>query len=81
MACSVDIPQPNLETHYGPLPLTKDPSQLGHSAAKINQKRPAKLSKVDYYPALYGAYTILDARILDRWRYRGTMEKMRRLPC
>ena len=69
------------ETHYGPLPLTEDPSQLGHSAAKINQKRPAKLRKVDYYPALYGAYTILDARILDCWRYRGTMETMRRLPC
>ncbi|KAM5546217.1 hypothetical protein V8D89_000344 [Ganoderma adspersum] len=59
------------ETHYGSMvPLTDDPSRLGHSAAKIGQKPPAKMSKVDYYPALYGAYTVLDARILDCWRLK-----------
>ncbi|KAI1790500.1 hypothetical protein LXA43DRAFT_973673 [Ganoderma leucocontextum] len=55
------------ESHFGPL-LTNDPSSLGHSATKINQKRPSNLSKVDYYPALYTAYIVLDARMLDCWR-------------
>ncbi|PIL25940.1 hypothetical protein GSI_11694 [Ganoderma sinense ZZ0214-1] len=58
------------ETHYGPMPLSEDPSHLGHSAVKINQKPLAKLSKVDYYPALYGAYTVLDARMLNCWRLK-----------
>ncbi|KAI1781902.1 hypothetical protein LXA43DRAFT_1105136 [Ganoderma leucocontextum] len=55
------------ESHFGPL-LSNDPSSLGHSATKINQKRPSNLSKVDYYPALYTAYIVLDARMLDCWR-------------
>ncbi|KAF7797543.1 hypothetical protein EIP86_008743 [Pleurotus ostreatoroseus] len=55
------------ETHWGE-PLTKDPSRMGHSATKIGQKTPSNLKKVDFYPASYTAYTILDARILDCWR-------------
>ncbi|KAI0682739.1 hypothetical protein C8T65DRAFT_541512, partial [Cerioporus squamosus] len=55
------------ETHWGDL-LTADPSKLGHSAARINQKVPPNLKKVDYYPAAYVAYIILDGRMLDCWR-------------
>ncbi|KAI1781905.1 hypothetical protein LXA43DRAFT_1069593 [Ganoderma leucocontextum] len=56
------------EAHYGDY-LTADPSTLGHSATKIDQKRPPNLKKkIDYYPCLYIAYIVLDARMLDCWR-------------
>ncbi|KAI0368163.1 hypothetical protein BV20DRAFT_948539, partial [Pilatotrama ljubarskyi] len=55
------------ETHFGDA-LTKDVSTLGHSATKIDQKAPTNLKKVDYYPSLYTAYIVLDARMLDCWR-------------
>ncbi|OSC96922.1 hypothetical protein PYCCODRAFT_1335561, partial [Trametes coccinea BRFM310] len=55
------------EVHWGRR-FTDDPSALGHSAAKIDQKEPSNLKKVDYYPGLYVAYLVLDARILDCWR-------------
>ncbi|KAJ3559455.1 hypothetical protein NM688_g327 [Phlebia brevispora] len=55
------------EAHWGD-PLTKDPSRLAHNAAKIGQKAPANLKKVDFYPASFFAYLILDARMLDCWR-------------
>ncbi|KAI0353618.1 hypothetical protein OH77DRAFT_1406859 [Trametes cingulata] len=55
------------ETHWGET-LTEDPSLLGHSAVKINQPAPSNLKKVDYYPALYQASIVLDARMLDCWR-------------
>lgn len=56
------------ETHFGD-PLTLDPSTLGHSATQIDQKAPPNLKKVDYYSSLYVALTILDARMLDCWRF------------
>ncbi|KAJ3005457.1 hypothetical protein NUW54_g4331 [Trametes sanguinea] len=55
------------EVHWGRR-FTDDPSALGHSAAKIDQKEPVNLKKVDYYPSLYLAYLVLDARMLDCWR-------------
>ncbi|KAH9893369.1 hypothetical protein C8Q73DRAFT_828246 [Cubamyces lactineus] len=55
------------EVHFGKR-FTTDPSALGHSAAKIDQKEPSNLKKVDYYPACYLAYIVLDARLLDCWR-------------
>lgn len=55
------------ETHWDDA-LTGDPSKLGHSATKINQKGPSNLKKVDFYPASYLAYVILDGRMLDCWR-------------
>ncbi|GBE84701.1 hypothetical protein SCP_0606810 [Sparassis crispa] len=55
------------EAHWGSL-LTPDPSKLGHSASKINQKAPANLKKVNYYPAAYTSYLVLDVRMLDCWR-------------
>lgn len=58
----------NYETHWGDLS-HHDPSTLGHSATKIGQKKPSNLKKVDYYPALYTAFLVLDARMLDCWRY------------
>ncbi|KAI9065081.1 hypothetical protein FKP32DRAFT_1533919, partial [Trametes sanguinea] len=54
------------EVHWGRR-FTDDPSTLGHSAAKIDQKEPPNLKKVDYYPSLYLAYLVLDARLLDCW--------------
>ncbi|KAK7687036.1 hypothetical protein QCA50_009536 [Cerrena zonata] len=57
----------NFETHWGDSS-HRDPSTLGHSATKINQKKPSNLKKVDYYPALYSAFLVLDARMLDCWR-------------
>ncbi|THG93874.1 hypothetical protein EW026_g7477 [Hermanssonia centrifuga] len=55
------------ESHWGE-PLTKDPSKLGHSASKIGQKKPVNVKKVDYYPAAYMAYIVLDVRMVDCWR-------------
>lgn len=55
------------ETHWGKT-LSPNPAALGHSAVKINQKKPPNLKKVDYYPGLYLAYVVLDARMLDCWR-------------
>ncbi|KAH9934138.1 uncharacterized protein B0H18DRAFT_841114, partial [Fomitopsis serialis] len=55
------------ETHWGDS-LTNDPSKLGHSANKIDQKEPTNLKKVDYYSAVYLAYLVLDVRMLDCFR-------------
>ncbi|KAJ3553132.1 hypothetical protein NM688_g3779 [Phlebia brevispora] len=63
------------ECHWGE-PLTKDPSRLGHSAAKIGQKTPSNLNKVDYYPASYLAYLVLDARMLDCWRLHFSADNL-----
>ena len=52
------------ETHFEGA-FTSDPSKLGHSSTKINQKAPANLKKVDYYREAYTAYTILHARQLE----------------
>ncbi|KAJ3530077.1 hypothetical protein NM688_g7762 [Phlebia brevispora] len=55
------------QVHWGNS-LTDDPSKLGHSATRIGQKGLANLKKVDYYPAAYLAYIVLDARMLDCWQ-------------
>ncbi|KAH9922254.1 uncharacterized protein B0H18DRAFT_1185486 [Fomitopsis serialis] len=55
------------ETHWGHS-LTNDPSKLGHSATKIDQKEPPNLKKVDYYSSIYVAYLVLDVRMLDCFR-------------
>ena len=55
------------EAHWG-VPLSDDPSTLGHSAAKIGRKKPANLKKVDFYTSTDLAYLVLDARMLDCWR-------------
>lgn len=60
------------QKHFADL-LTSDPSKLGHSAAKIGQKAPTDLKKVDYYPATYLSYLVLDVRMLDCWRCVLTM--------
>ncbi|KII83902.1 hypothetical protein PLICRDRAFT_58707, partial [Plicaturopsis crispa FD-325 SS-3] len=55
------------ENHWG-TPLSRDPSTLGHSAAKIGRKTPPNLKKVDYYSGVELAYLVLDVRMLDCWR-------------
>jgi hypothetical protein len=55
------------ETHWGDA-LSDDPSTLGFSATKINQKTPPNLKKVDYYPGAHLVNVVLDARMLDCWR-------------
>ena len=57
----------NFETHWGDA-TNGDPSSLGHSATKVGQKKPINLKKVDYYPAAYMAFLVLDVRMLDCWR-------------
>jgi hypothetical protein len=52
------------QVHYGP-PLSRDPSTLGHSAAKIGRPTPAKLNKVDFYTFSDTLFTVMNARILD----------------
>lgn len=47
------------ETHWG-LPLSINPSTLGHSARKIGCTAPADMKKVDYYPSLQLANLVLD---------------------
>ncbi|KAH9924246.1 hypothetical protein B0H21DRAFT_712469 [Amylocystis lapponica] len=56
-----------VETHWG-VPLSKDPSTLGHSAAKISRKTPSSLKKVEYNSRTEMTYLILDIRMLDCWR-------------
>lgn len=58
------------EAHWDSL-LSSDPSSIGHSANQIKRKAqaPSSLKKVDYYPYSELAYQVLDARILDCWRY------------
>jgi hypothetical protein len=48
---------------------SEDPSTLGYSSCKIGQDPPTNLKKVDYYPNCELVYLILDARIIDCWRY------------
>jgi len=48
---------------------SQDPSTISHSSAKINFKWPANLAKIDYYLGSHHLYQILDARILDCWRW------------
>lgn len=55
------------ETHWGDL-LAKDPSTLGHSAAKLGRRAPSNLKKVDFHFGTELAYLVLDARMLDCWR-------------
>ncbi|KAI0744072.1 hypothetical protein C8Q80DRAFT_1107396 [Daedaleopsis nitida] len=55
------------QTHFESS-LTPDPSKLGHSSTKIDQKAPANLKKVDYYKDCWTAYKVLDVRQLDCWR-------------
>jgi hypothetical protein len=69
------------EAHWDSL-LSLDPSSIGHSANQIKRKAPSNLKKVDYYPYSELAYQVLDARILDCWRYvvlDGYMSFVRRL--
>lgn len=56
------------EAHWDSL-TSQDPSSLGHSANKIKRKAPSNLKKVDYYPYSQLAYQVLDAHMLDCWRY------------
>ncbi|KAJ3506750.1 hypothetical protein NLJ89_g6695 [Agrocybe chaxingu] len=55
------------EAHWG-MPLSQDPSTLGHSATKIGYKKPPNLKKVDFYTSRDLAFLVLDARMLDCWR-------------
>ena len=55
------------QTHFESS-LTPDPSKLGYSATKIDQKGPANLKKIDYYKECWTAYKALEARQLDCWR-------------
>jgi len=57
------------ETHWGNYLSADDPGTLWNSAAEIGRKEPAKLNKVDYYPYMQLAYLVLDARMLDCWRW------------
>lgn len=47
----------------------EDYSTLGHSASKIGVQKPSKLDKVDYYKGRYLLNLVLDARMMDCWRY------------
>ena len=55
-------------THWGPS-YSADPSVLGHSAEKMNRKTPQNLNKVDYKQGTETLFTVLDARILDCFRF------------
>ena len=54
-------------THYGQERLG-DPSTIGYGSTKIGVKRPANLTKIDYYPGSHNLCRMLDARVLDCWR-------------
>ena len=49
--------------------LSVNPLSLGHSAAKIGQNAPKNVKKIDYYQGVELMNTVLEARILDCWRY------------
>ncbi|KAI0730873.1 hypothetical protein C8Q76DRAFT_613345 [Earliella scabrosa] len=63
------------ETHFQSS-LTPDPSKLGHSATKIDQKAPTSLKKVDYYKDCFTAYKTLEARQIDCWRIHYGVENL-----
>ncbi|KAM5533546.1 hypothetical protein V8D89_012762 [Ganoderma adspersum] len=48
--------------------VSKDPSKLGHSMTKIDQKAPSNLKRVEYYKGCFAAYKTLEVRQLDCWR-------------
>lgn len=54
--------------HWGP-PLSRDELMLGHSAIKIGRSTPTNLAKVDYKEGMETILMVLDARILDCFRY------------
>ncbi|KAG8923250.1 hypothetical protein FRC01_013003 [Tulasnella sp. 417] len=54
--------------HWG-LENTADPSSLWHNTIAINHPTPSKLNKPDYYPSKRTLDLILDARMLDCWRW------------
>ena len=56
------------ESHWGDLS-AQDPSSPGHSAAKIGQKKPSNLKKVDFYTSSDLAFLVLDVHMLDCWWY------------
>lgn len=49
--------------------LSPDPSKLGHSMTKIDQKAPSNLKHVEYYKGCFAAYKTLKVWQLDCWRY------------
>ncbi|KAK7021362.1 hypothetical protein VNI00_017413 [Paramarasmius palmivorus] len=51
-------------TFYG-AELTMDPSTIGHSATKLERRRPADLSKVDFNEGVQLLFLVLDCRMLD----------------
>ena len=51
--------------------LSPDPSKLGHSMTKIDQKAPSNLKRVEYYKGCFAAYKTLEVRQLDCWRCVG----------
>jgi len=54
--------------HYGPV-ASADPSALSKSAIAAGVKRPANLSKVDFYPTSRSLTMFWMLRVLDIWRY------------
>lgn len=46
-----------------------NPASLGFSAAKIGRAAPSNMKKVEFYPGTQLLYLVLDAKVLDIWRF------------
>jgi hypothetical protein len=70
------------QTHWGRTSgKNTNPASLGHSASKIGRAPPPNLKKVDFYPGSQLLYLVLDARMLDCWRYALLLLFFRRKNC
>ncbi|KAJ7691824.1 hypothetical protein B0H17DRAFT_1200940 [Mycena rosella] len=58
------------QTHWGRVSgKSTNPASLGHSAGKIGRAAPSNMKKVEFYPGSQLVHLVLDARMLDCWRF------------
>jgi hypothetical protein len=58
------------QTHWGRTTGKQtNPASLGFNAPKIGRPAPSNMKKVEFYPGTQLLYLVLDAKILDLWRY------------
>ncbi|KAJ6595287.1 hypothetical protein B0H10DRAFT_2232994 [Mycena sp. CBHHK59/15] len=58
------------QTHWGRIAgKNTNPASLGFSAAKIGRPAPSDMKKIEFYPGTQLMYLVLDAKLLDIWRW------------
>jgi hypothetical protein len=58
------------QTHWGRITgKNTNPASLGFSASRIGRAAPSNMKKVEFYPGTQLVYLVLDAKVMDIWRY------------